>query len=146
MLHRKLIEPALAALEGERAAYFGQVAQRLEQDPRVELAPNLVFVMLREVMGLCPTYLPVRELVDRLLEYVAVNQTRLNRVIFDPSFIEHPETHTEMREMGAEFINQILSATFNKLNSGEISTDEKRVYRFSSEDDPMDFPYHDENE
>lgn len=146
MLHRKLIEPALAALEGERAAYFGQVTQRLEQDPRVELAPNLVFVMLREVMSLCPTYLPVRELVDRLLEYVAVNQARLNRIIFDPRFIEHPDTHIEMRDMGAEFINQVLSATFNKLNAGEIDTNEQRVYRFSSEDDSIDFPFGNEDE
>jgi hypothetical protein len=91
MLHRKLIEPALARLEGERAAYFTRVVTRLEEDPRVDVAPNLVYVMLRDVMDLCPIYLPVRDLVDRLLQYVAVNQTRLNRALFDPEYIDGPE-------------------------------------------------------
>ena len=54
MLHRKLVEPALARLEGERASYFNRVMQRLDEDPRVEVAPNLVFVILREALPLCP--------------------------------------------------------------------------------------------
>lgn len=145
MLHRKLIEPALAALEGERASYFAQVVQRLEEDPRVEVAPNLVFLVLKEIMPLCPTYLPVRELDDRLLEFVAVNQMRINRVIFDPAFVERPDGHAGMRELGGEFINQILTATFKKLDRGEIGSGENKVYRFSADDDPADFPYRDDD-
>jgi len=43
---------------------------------------------LKEILPLCPTYLPARELVDRLLEFVAVNQARLNRAIFDPAYVD----------------------------------------------------------
>lgn len=143
MLHRKLIEPALARLEGERAVYFSRVVTRLEEDPRVDVAPNLVYVMLRDVMVLCPIYLPVRDLVDRLLQYVAVNQARLNRALFDPEFIDGPEAQPEMRRMAGEFVNQILTATFDKYRAGEIDTGEPKAYRFSAGDNPDDFPYGD---
>ena len=146
MLHRRMIESALTSLEGERASYFAQVLQRLDDDPRVELAPNIIFLVLKEILLLCPTYLPARELVDRLLEYVADNQVRINRAIFDPAFLEDPKGQSEMRKIGGEFINQILTATFKKLNTGELSTNERQVYRFSSDEDPSDFPYRDEDD
>lgn len=146
MLHRKLIEPVLAQLEGERASYFGQVLQRLDEDKRVEVAPNLVFLVLKEIMPLCPTYLPVRELVDRLMEFVAVNQARLNRAIFDPEFVESNKHRSAFGEIGGEFINQILTATFMRLESGKISERQQAVYRFSADDDPDDFPYQDEDD
>jgi hypothetical protein len=145
MLHRKLIEPALAQLEGERATYFSQVLQRLDEDPRVDVAPNLVFLVLKEIVPLCPTYLPVRELVDRLLEFVAVNQARINRAIFDPAYIADAAP-SELHKIGGEFINQILTATFKKLDSGELQVEERQVYRFSADSDPADFPYRDEDD
>jgi hypothetical protein len=146
MLHRRMIETALATLEGDRAGYFAQVLQRLDDDPRVELASNLVFLVLKEILPLCPTYLPVRELVDRLLEFVAVNQVRINRAIFDPAYVQDPKGQSDMRHIGGEFINQILTATFKKLNTGELNTSEGQVYRFSSDEEPSDFPYRDEDD
>jgi len=145
MLHRKLIEPALQRLEGERAGYFAQVLNRLDEDPRVDVAPNLVYVMLREVMPMCPTYLPVRELVDRLLEFVAINQVRLNRALFDPALVDGSQKEPEMQKIGGEFINQILTTTFKKFHDGEIDTGEPKVLRYSSHDDPDSFPYRDDD-
>jgi len=146
MLHRKLIEPALEKLEGERAGYFAKVLTRLDEDPRVDVAPNLVYVMLKEIIPLCPTYLPVRELVDRLLEFVAVNQVRLNKALFDPTYVDGSAKVPEMGKIGAEFINQILTATFMKFQNGEIDTGEPKVLRYSSDDDPDEFPYRDDDE
>jgi hypothetical protein len=146
MLHRRMIETTLTSLEGERANYFAQVLQRLDEDPRVELAPNIIFLVLKEILPLCPTYLSARELVDRLLEFVAVNQVRINRAIFDPAYLEDPKGKSEMRKIGGEFINQILSATLKKMNAGELNTNERQVYRFSSDEDPSDFPYRDEDD
>ena len=146
MLHRRMIETTLTSLEGERANYFAQVLQRLDEDPRVELAPNIIFLVLKEILPLCPTYLSARELVDRLLEFVAVNQVRISRAIFDPAYLEDPKGKSEMRKIGGEFINQILSATLKKMNAGELNTNERQVYRFSSDEDPSDFPYRDEDD
>lgn len=146
MLHRKLIEPALAKLDGERAAYFNRVLSRLDEDRRVEVAPNLVFIVLKEALPLCPTYLPARELVDRLLEFVAVNQARLNRALFDPAYVDDNAICPEMQRLGAEFVNQILTVTFRKFQQGELDTGEPKEYRFSSDGDPDDFPYRDEDD
>ena len=143
MLHRKLVEPALARLEGERASYFSRVVTRLDEDPRVDVAPNLVYVILREVIPLCPTYLPVRDLVDRMMQFVAVNQTRLNQALFDPEYVDGTQVQPDVRRMAGEFVNQILAATFDKFRAGEIETGEPKVYRFSPGDDPSDFPFHD---
>jgi len=145
MLHRKLIEPALAQLKGERAGYFARVLQRLDEDPRVDVAPNLVFLVLKEILPLCPTYLPARELVDRLLEFVAVNQARLNRAIFDPAYVEERGEPEELRRIGGEFVSQVLNVTLQRFGDGELSTDEPRVFRFDADSDPDDFPYSDDD-
>jgi hypothetical protein len=146
MLHRKLIEPALARLEGEQAAYFSRVLSRLDEDPRVDVAPNLVYILLREVMPLCPTYLPVRDLVDRMLQYVAVNQTRLNKALFDPEYVDGARVQPDLKRMAGEFVNQILAATMDKFQAGEIDTGEPKVYRFSGGEDLDDFPYADDED
>ena len=145
MLHRKLIEPALAQLEGERAGYFARVLQRLDEDPRVDVAPNLVFLVLKDILPLCPIYLPARELVDRLLEFVAVNQARLNRAIFDPAYVEEGGEPDELKRIGGEFVSQVLHVTLQRYGEGELVTDEPRVYRFDANSDPDDFPYSDED-
>ncbi|MEK9724745.1 MAG: hypothetical protein VW405_14845 [Rhodospirillaceae bacterium] len=46
MLHRKIVEPVLQNLEGERAQYFYSLIQRLEEDRRVEAMANLVYLSL----------------------------------------------------------------------------------------------------
>ncbi len=45
--------------------------------------------------------------------------------------------------MAGEFVNQILTATFDKYRAGEIDTGEPKAYRFSAGDNPDDFPYAD---
>ncbi|MEK9751902.1 MAG: hypothetical protein VW338_01645 [Rhodospirillaceae bacterium] len=140
MLHRKLIEPALARLEGEQTAYFSRVLSRLDEDPRVDVAPNLVYFLVSEVMPLCPTYVPVRDLVDRMLKYVAVNKARLNKALFDSEYVDGARVQPDLKRMAGEVVNQILAATMDKFQAGEIDTGEPNVYRFSGGEDLDDFP------
>ena len=88
----------------------------------------------------------MRELVDRLLQFVAVNQTRINRALFDPDYVDGSTSQPELRRMGGEFVNQILTATFDKFQSGELETGEAKVYRFSADADPDDFPFADDED
>jgi len=144
MLHRKIVEPILAELEGEESEYFSRVMQRLEEDKRLEAVSNLIYLSLRETIPYIPIYLPVPDFVDALFKFVSENRRRLNMAIFDRSYIEGPEGPERLRLITNEFVARVLELTLEKYDDGEVTPEEERkVYRFSSTDDEIDFPYKD---
>jgi len=143
MLHRKIVEPVLAGLEDEASAYFGRVLQRLETDPRLEPLANLVYLCLRETIPYLPVYLPADDLVETLFGFVGDNRKRLNLAIFDRSYIEGPDGPERLKLVTNEFVALILEMTLDRYDDGEINDEGegKKVYRFSSDGDAVDFPY-----
>ncbi len=145
MVHRKIVNSALAGLNGKRAQYFSAVIDRVESDPRLDAAPNLVFLVLKETIPYLPTYLPEDDLVDRLFAFVAGNQTRLNRVIHDRRYVEDPG---RLAGVTKEFVLQVLASAMDQHQVNEIQAEKVRqamTYRFSyPEGDEDDFPYRDD--
>ena len=147
MMHRKAIEPALARLNGERAGYFSALADRIERDPRIEAAPNLVFLVLKETIPYLPTYVTEDELAAKLFQFVSANQRRLNRIIHDRRYVENPQL---LAEVTKEFVLQVLSTALEKQEFNEIQEARIRAaksYRFSWPDlEPdRDFPYREDD-
>lgn len=54
-VHRKIVNPVLAKLNGDRAEFFNGLVDRIERDSRIETAPNLVFLVLKETIPYLPS-------------------------------------------------------------------------------------------
>ena len=143
MLHRKIVQPALADLEGERADYFHLLIQGLDEDPRTEPIANLVYLTLRATIPFLPIYLDRTELTDSLIEFVTANQQRLNRTIFDRGFIDGSKSADALNDITNEFVSQVLAAILKKYDGGEVEDHAQTTYRFSGDFENDDFPYKD---
>ncbi len=142
-IHRKIVEARLADLGDTAAAYFSDIVDKLDADPRTERLPNLVFVVLRETLPFLPTFLPAGDFIDELFAFVNANRQRLNETIYDRAYVENPET---LRGVTDLFVGAVLKTTFEKYARGEIEVARPKEYRFSShydERDEVEFPYSD---
>jgi hypothetical protein len=105
MVHRRIVNPALAELTGERAVYFSSLADRVDQDKRSEAVSNLVFMVLKKTIPYLPADFAEADLIDRLLVFVMDNRKRLNKILFDPAYLENPSLFSEATK---DFVLQVL--------------------------------------
>lgn len=143
MLHRKIIDPALAKLPEDRSGYFSDLAQLLEEDPRVQKAPNMVFLVLKETMALLPVHLPKKDLAEILIRFVQKHHRVLNQMIFDRRFVENPSF---IRQLTNDVVKEAIGAAMDLYKEGKVDTGESSFYRISFPSGEGHFPYSDEDE
>lgn len=142
-MHRKIIEAALQGLEGKRASYFTDIANRLDQNPKIEPMANMVFTVLGDVMGELPIYLEAAELIGLLLEFTAENKERLHRTMYSPGFAENPKI---IHAITGEFIVRVVAVTMDEHGELAEETDhghkQKLTWPYRDTDvvDPEDDP------
>lgn len=136
LLHRRLIEPALRALDEKRAVYFFDLVERVERDSRTDAVANLVFLTLKESIPVLPTLIEPEVVVEELFKFLNEHRTSLAhrihsaRFIVDPSFI---------RPMIMLFVGQVTDLVWARVDAGEITPDGDKVWR-------MEWPYADTEE
>lgn len=140
-----MLTAALEMLEEEHASYFHDVAERLEEDPRTERAPNLIFLVLSDTVRFLPTYLDKREIIERLHRFVDANYRRLNMILYDPAFLENRGLITQVT---GDFVAEVIEATLVRHDEGVIDTGEPEAHRFvfDAEGGTADFPYIDDDD
>lgn len=143
MLHRKILDPALARLDGERAIYFQRLVEKLDEDPRTEKAPNLIYLVLKESLSYLPVYLEPDQVIVLLLKFVEVNRGELNRILYSREYVNDPSS---IKLVTDKFVSEVLSSTLEKFDDGQIETDEKKIYRVSWPYDEVEFPFKDMDE
>lgn len=143
MLHRKILDPVLARLDGERAVYFQRLAEKLEEDPRTEKAPNLIFLVLKQTIPYLPVYLDVDQLISQLLKFVDLNRGGLNKILYSRDYVNDPNS---IKIITDKFVSEVLSSTLEKYEEGKIETGEKKVYRVSWPYEDVEFPFQDMDE
>jgi hypothetical protein len=142
-VHRKIIEATLQGLEGKRAAYFSDIANRLDQNPRTEPIANMVFTVLGDVMAELPTYLEAAELIGLLLEFTNDNEERLRRIMYSPEFVENSKI---IRAVTGEFMVRVVAVTMDEHGEFAEETDhghkQKLTWPYRDTDvvDPEDDP------
>lgn len=142
-MHRRLVEAALRALPPDRSDYFTDLANRLEQDPRVEAYPNLVFLVLRETVALLPTQLPKDETIELLLGFVARHGRALGHLVYDRRFVENPAI---LRQLTNELVSEALGIVLRRAGEEGRTEGREKGYRMTFPGDPGDFPYRDDDE
>ena len=143
MLHKKLIESRLGDLDENTATYFSSIADRLQEDPRTQASPNLVFLVLKETLPYLPTYLPPDSFMDTLFAFVDRNHAELRKIIYGREYVEDVDI---IRPVTDQFINDIMKEILTQYGEGELEVGESSEYRFNSTDDEFDFPYVDMDE
>ena len=144
-MHRRLVNPTLAALSGDRARYFCGLVDLVERDPRTENLSNLVYLVLKEAIPFLSIDLPDTDLVEKLFVFVGANRARLNKILFDPRYLENPALFTNVTK---EFVLGVLTSTLAQHEIDEAEAAKQRAantYRFSWPDYNSDnpFPYDD---
>lgn len=141
--HRKIVEPALSRLEGNRANYFSRIISRLETDPRADGISNLVYVVLRETLEILPDYLPDEEFLGILLDYVNSNRKQLSRALLDPRYVQD---HRFARQATDEFVNRVVDASLARHAEGKIDDRSSDLHRFTWPKYDAEFPYGEEKD
>lgn len=144
-VHRRILTAALGGLEEEQAVYFTDVAQKLDEDPRTERMPNLVYLVLADTMQFMPVYLAKKEFINRLFRFVDRNHRRLARIIYDPAFLTDK---TLLAPVTGDFVAEVVGAILIHYEEGTIDAGERVVHRmtFDERGGDMNFPYADDED
>ncbi len=143
MIHKKIFDSVLSNMDGEQATYFADIANKLEEDPRAQQAPNLVFLVLKDTAPFLPKYLPPGDFIDELLAFIKTHNRALSRLIYSRDFIEDPEA---LRKITSKFVGRILEIILEKYDDGQVGESRTTEHRISWPYDEVDFPYVDDGE
>jgi len=144
MIHKKIFESVLAQLDVETAEYYSDIANKLEADPRVQAAPNLVFLVLKDTAPFLPKYLPASEFINELLKFVKMHSSELAHVIYSREFVTDPDA---LRGITAKFVGRVMEVILEHYDDGQIAGEEKQsVHTVSWPYDEVDFPYFDDED
>jgi hypothetical protein len=139
-MHQKIVKDVVANLDEERSKYFGIILNALEHDSRTNLAPNLLYAVLKEVVALVPPYMPSNEFINLLFGFVGTNSQKITSVMFSSPYVTDSSV---LRSVTNDFVDQVVEKTLKLHQSGEIETDEKKVRSYSWPYDNADFPFAD---
>lgn len=143
-MHKRLMDPVLSAMEGERSAYFAGITEELDADERLAGISNMIFLFLAAAAPFAPIQLPKRDFIGRLLAFHDRNQHRIFRTAFDPSFLTDKDL---IRPVVNEFVQEISLIVLKKLDEGDLEVEgEQKTYRLSYPIDPEAFPFEDLDE
>lgn len=140
-MHKRLMDPVLAALDSERSAYFSDVAQTLDGDARIAQNGNLVFAFLAAAAPYLPTLAPKSLFMHRLIVFVENHGGRIQRALFDPAYIAD---HGVMLPVVAEFVQEMTAEVLAMMDEGKLDEHHGHsVYRVGWPFDESAFPYDD---
>ncbi len=142
-MHKRLMNSVLAAMDGERGAYFADVTETLSEDQRIERNGNLVFLFFAAAAPFLPMNLTKRELIGRLITFVERNQHRIVKTAFDPQFLTDRDI---IKPIVNEFVMEMTALVLRKADEGEIDDGSGTTYHMSYPIDPNQFPYYDEDD
>lgn len=142
MTHKRIAVAALNSLGDDRAEYFSDIANRLEEDPRAEGVSNMVFLTLKETMVYLPTSLPKKEFISLLFDFIGKNRSRMNRLLFDARFVHDPSC---IRAVTNDFINVVVDVLLEHFKNGQVESGEKTVYTFQWPHYDTPFPHQDDD-
>lgn len=61
-MHKRIVEKNLKTLDAERANYFNDVIGYLEDIEETQRFPNLVYLTLKDILDIAPTYIEKKPL------------------------------------------------------------------------------------
>ncbi len=127
-MHRRMINPILENMDGERAGYFTDVVAKLENDPRTHKNPNFVFLLLKETMALLPVHLDKADFINTLFAFIAKHHRAMEKVVFDQDYIYD---QSMLKEVTNDFVIDVVDLTMQRYQQGEIDGGEPSVQKYT---------------
>ncbi|NVJ91597.1 MAG: hypothetical protein HWE34_08065 [Methylocystaceae bacterium] len=127
-MHKRIVEKSLKTLDAERANYFNDVVGYLEELPQTADFPNLVYLTLKDILDIAPTYIEKKAFALLLLKFVTHHQVQLQKIIYDKKYLYDPSC---LRDVTNLLINAIVDQTIKGYEDGLIETGEANVQKYT---------------
>ncbi len=127
-MHKRIVEKSLKTLDAERANYFGDVIGYLEEIPKTNEFPNLVYLVLKDILDIAPTYIEKKAFALLLLKFIAHHARELQKIIYDKSYLY--DEHV-LRNVTGKLIEAIVDQTIQGYEEGEIETGDPVVQKYT---------------
>ena len=127
-MHKRIVEKSLKTLEPERANYFNDVIGYLEDIPLTQEFPNLVYLSLKDILDIAPTYIEKKAFALLLLKFVTHHKGELQKIIYDKQYLYDPNC---LRKVTNQLIDAIVDQTIQGYEDGQIDTGEAVVQKYT---------------
>ncbi|WP_135081890.1 hypothetical protein [Terasakiella sp. SH-1] len=127
-MHKRIVEKNLKTLDAERANYFSDVVGYLEDLPETQDFPNLVYLALKDILDVAPTYIERKAFALLLLKFVRHHQGELQKIIFDKEYLYDENV---LRSVTGKLIEAIVDQTIQGYEEGHIDTGEPVIQKFT---------------
>lgn len=127
-MHKRIVEKALKTLDAERANYFNDVIGYLEDIPQTAEFPNLVYLTLKDILDIAPTYIDKKAFALLLLKFVLHHEKDLQKIIYDKAYLY--DEHV-LRNVTGKLIEAIVDQTIQGYEDGEIDSGEAVVQKYT---------------
>ena len=127
-MHKRIVDKALKTLDAERANYFNDVVGYLEDLPKTQDFPNLVYLSLKDILDIAPIYIEKKAFALLLLKFVSHHQGQLQQIIYDKEYLYDPNC---LRKVTKLLIDAIVDQTIQGYEDGLIETGEAVVQKYT---------------
>ncbi len=127
-MHKRIVENTLKTLDVDRANYFNDVIGYLEDLPQTADFPNLVYLSLKDILDIAPTYIEKKAFALLLLKFVTYHKNELQKIIYDKEYLYDPQV---LRKVTNKLIDAIVDQTIQGYEDGQIETGEPEVQKFT---------------
>jgi len=127
-MHKRIVEKNLKTLDAERANYFNDVIGYLEDLPMTQQYPNLVYLALKDILDIAPTYIEKKAFALLLLKFVDHHHNDLQKIIYDKAYLYDENV---LRSVTGKLIDAIVDQTIQGYEEGNIETGEPVIQKFT---------------
>jgi hypothetical protein len=127
-MHKRIVEKNLKTLDAERANYFNDVIGYLEDIEETQRFPNLVYLTLKDILDIAPTYIEKKAFALLLLKFVAHHRLDLQKIIYDKEYLYDENV---LRKVTGKLIEAIVEQTIQGYEEGQIDTGEAVVQKYT---------------
>lgn len=127
-MHKRIVEKNLKTLDAERANYFNDVIGYLEDIEETQRFPNLVYLTLKDILDIAPTYIEKKAFALLLLKFVIHHRLDLQKIIYDKEYLYDENV---LRKVTGKLIEAIVDQTIQGYEEGQIDTGEAVVQKYT---------------
>jgi len=127
-MHKRIVAKNLKTLDAERANYFNDVIGYLEELPQTQEFPNLVYLALKDILTIAPTYIERKAFALLLLKFVTYHRIELQKIIYDKEYLYDENV---LRKVTNKLIEAIVDQTIQGYEEGHIETGEAVVQKYT---------------
>lgn len=145
MNHQQVLKSALAGLPAEKAGYFIELGNFIDETSAFEDYKHWMFLLLAKGCELIPPVLEKKVMAAELSKFVQQRMGRIQQAAYSRDYIL--QNGAPIAELATEFASTVSETALEAYKDGRLKSDEPEVlvYRWPF-NDVDEFPYEDLDE